>query len=114
MAEGWYENQNTLFVVQHFGVEATQTAKDIGNMAAVVAPLIEQVAGTADKAPGVNAPAQSAPLMPAATLRPMTVTLELPEPPAIQIAQAEPVSTGGVAGVVWPLWAIILLPWSAT
>lgn len=109
MAEGWYENQDTLFVVQHFGVEATQTAKDIGNMTAVVAPLIEQVAGTTEEIPEVNAPAQSAPWMSAAIVKPITLVSELPEPPAIQIAQAEPVSTGGVAGVVWPLWAIILL-----
>jgi len=109
MAEGWYENQDTLFVVQHFGVEATQTAKDIGSITAVVAPLIEQVAGTTEEALGVNTPAQSAPLMPAATVKPITMTLELPGPPAMQVAQAEPVSTGGVAGVVWPLWAIILL-----
>ncbi|MFA5270577.1 MAG: CAP domain-containing protein [Patescibacteria group bacterium] len=110
MASGWYEDRETLFIVQHFGVEATQTAKDISKMTAVVAPLIEQVAGISEIST-VNASTQSEPVL---VNTPVQLTVELPElkpSTTVEVAQVlqPPVSTGGVAGVIWPLWAIMIL-----
>ena len=113
MAIGWYEDQETLFVVQHFGVEATRTAQDLGQITSVITPLIERVAGTSEH--GINseitpAPTQSQPLITTMTTQPLVANIELPEPPTIQTAQILiPPSTGGSASVIWPLWAILIL-----
>ncbi|MBN2585510.1 CAP domain-containing protein [Patescibacteria group bacterium] len=110
MALGWYENRETLFIVQHFGVEATQTVKEISQITSVATSVVEKVAG-AFESTSVDTPAQSKPLISVINDLSTGADLGLPEPPAIETAQILiPPSTGGTAtSVVWPLWAILIL-----
>jgi len=108
MAMGYYEGQDTLFIAQHFGVEATQAFKDVSSMTVVVAPLIEKMAETAT---AKNTPAQSKPMISVISNDPVNVAVELPEPPTVETAQIlnPPPSTGGAMDILWPLWAFLIL-----
>lgn len=109
MATGWYEDQETLFIVQHFGVEATKVAKDIGTMTALFSPLIEDVAGAVDSNTN-KAYAQSEPVVPLTVNSPIRVAIESSVPATIiQTAQASPMSTSKPNELLWPFWAILML-----
>ena len=59
MAEGWYENQPTLFIVQHFAAEVAPVVNEINELtgvATLVSPLLEGVVGTTDAQAGVSQP----------------------------------------------------------
>lgn len=122
MAEGWYENQLTLFIVQHFGAPAALTTQNIAALtaplASLVAPLVEPVAGTGEQQTAINTglglnrsasktlnptPIRSAPL---------TISYHLISTAQAQPTGAEPVtSTASPSGAIqfWPIFALIIL-----
>ncbi|MFH0905281.1 MAG: CAP domain-containing protein, partial [bacterium] len=118
MATGRYEDQETTFVVQHFGAPATSIAKDISKFAAglapMVAPLIEAVAGVAETAqPTWTAPVQSSPLIPTAAAATPAEMKDI-QPTTIEIAQAQLLpATAGEPHPIPPLksirWPLLVL-----
>jgi uncharacterized protein YkwD len=76
MAEGWYDGQSTLFVVQHFGAEAAPLIKDVSQfvsgVTAMVAPLVETVAGTTEGQTIVN---NSTPLVSPTVVKPVQTSI---------------------------------------
>ena len=114
MAEGWYEDQPTLFIVQHFGVEATQIAKDIAPAVAVLSPLVETVAGASDEQTLVNS-GPSSQLTDQIAVSPRSVTQQptIGIPSLIEVAQASPSDTNSdpitSPNQFWPIFALIAL-----
>lgn len=110
MVAGWYEGQITLFVVQHFGVEANLAMRQMvelaSSMAPLIKPLVEQVAGTIDERPS-GAVSRSQAIIPLDTSGLMNESIG----ESVQLAAAIPVSTGGSpsSNLLWPLWAVIIL-----
>ena len=113
IAEGVYQDQPTVFVVQHFGVEATGFIKDTAPIVAVVAPAIESVAGANDLKTfinsGVPAPIQVKPSTVSSATKSPTAPLEL-----IQVVQASPLTNTPVLPAnsplqFWPIFALTAL-----
>ena len=119
MAEGWYENQQTLFIVQHFGAPAASTTQNIAELAAplvsLITPLVESVAGTSEQQTAINTsptPSRSASkaLNSVSTPAPLTVPSQLIAAANAQSADAAPaIPTGSDSGAIqfWPIFALI-------
>lgn len=110
MAEGWYENQPTLFIVQHFGATATSIIKDTAPLVSVTAPLVETVAGSTDSQTVIN----DGP----ANLTGDSIDLMSPPqfvgsfPQLIETAQASPLDTPvqpASNSQFWPIFALMVL-----
>jgi len=122
MAEGWYENQITLFVVQHFGAPAALTTQNIAALtaplASLVTPLMEPMAGTGEQQTAINTGStlnRSAPKILNSTpiqSAPLTISYHLITTVQAQPIGAEPVTpTTSPSGAIqfWPIFALIAL-----
>jgi hypothetical protein len=115
MAEGMYEDQPTLFVVQHFGVEAAPIVKDTAPLVSVTAPLVESVAGASDGQTIINSGPISSNQPKISTATPTASAINQATKPfeLIQIAQASPLSNPPTPTQsplqFWPIFALITL-----
>lgn len=111
IAESWYEDQMTTFVVQHFGAEATPATQQAGQLSSavtsLVAPLIESVAGATDEQASILSQTYPTPLSVDTPVITSPALKDLPKSPASLTEQAgTQVDTPAEALPVatWPVW----------
>lgn len=120
MAEGWYENQNTLFIVQHFGVPVALAIPSVTELTASlvskVTPLVESLVNNSEQPATIKTSPTSKQSVPetfnSTSVPSITVAASYP---LIAAAQAQstgskpPATSGSSSGAVpfWPIFALI-------
>jgi uncharacterized protein YkwD len=121
MAEGWYENQNTLFIVQHFGAPVAPAIPNITELTASLVskatPLMESLVNNNEQSAIIKISptpkkqsasaafnADSVPSIPTAVSYPLIAVAQ-----AQSVGSEPPTTSGSSSGEIpfWPIFALI-------